>query len=37
MIHRYVRNRRAEWLFITAFVIALGFAIFAEVMARLAS
>ena len=37
MIHRYVRNRRAEWLFITAFVIALGFAIFAEVMARFAS
>jgi branched-subunit amino acid ABC-type transport system permease component len=34
---RYVRNRRPQWLFITAFAIAAGCAAFAGVMARLAS
>ena len=33
---RYVRNRRPEWLFITAFAMAVAFAIFAQFMARLA-
>ncbi len=33
---RYVRNRRPEWLVLTALVIALGFAVFAGVMARMA-
>jgi len=30
----YVRRRRPEWLWITALVIAFGFAVFAKVMAE---